>query len=286
MKFTVREANSSGFGGTALAPGIGMQDNESSAPFGLTQVQWGADGMARSQRLDWTVVNLKDFGVTAFGYQNEVGRDFQPFGQTKSEFAMAGISTMKAGGQVRVGPFGFGFAQSSLENAGPVTNLAAVQQGATNLAAVQQEASVTLDLAHLLSGTQVSSGLFSKLLPTFWVTRSDKHTPTAGQEAVPRDAITSSFGAPTIWVTGKTVPRDVITSSLGGTWKWDIGEASLNYWSYRSDGSESVTASTWAGHGFNANFGAYYSSFGIDADLSYGQSENVARSIAVSQRRV
>ena len=105
--------------------------------------------MARSQKVDWTLVNLKNFGVTAFGYQNEVGSDFKPFGQTKNEFdGSAGSSTMKAGGQVRVGPFGFGFAQSSREQLA-WSGFQGVETGA-NLAAVQQEASVTLDLAQLL----------------------------------------------------------------------------------------------------------------------------------------
>ena len=54
--------------------------------------------------------------MTAFGYHSEVGRDFEPFGQTKSEFGKAGNNTMKAGGQVRIGAFGFGLAQSSIAN--------------------------------------------------------------------------------------------------------------------------------------------------------------------------
>ena len=53
---------------------------------------------------------------------------------------------MKAGGQVRVGPFGFGFAQSSREQLA-WSGFQGVETGA-NLAAVQQEASVTLDLAN------------------------------------------------------------------------------------------------------------------------------------------
>jgi hypothetical protein len=268
VKLTVREAYSAGFAGPAFTPGFGtnfagqtlipgleMNHEENSEPFGLTPAQLGADRMAKSQRLDWTVVNFKNFGVTAFGYQNEVGRDFQPFGQTKNEFTTAGTSTMKAGGQVRVGPFGFGFAESSLENAGPVTNLAAVQQGMANLAAVRQEASVTLDLPHLLPGTGVSSGVLSKLLPTLWVTGGNSHPPTSGQEAVPSDTVSTSFG---------------------GSWTWDIGHATLGYWNYSSAGREGLAASAWTGQGFDANFGASYSSFGIDVDLSYGRSADVA----------
>ena len=87
VKFTVREANSSGFAGSAFTPGFGMQGDENSGAFGLTPVPWGATAMARSQKVDWTLVNLKNFGVTAFGYQNEVGSNFKAFGQTKNEFA-------------------------------------------------------------------------------------------------------------------------------------------------------------------------------------------------------
>ena len=147
VKFTVREANSAGFAGSAFTPGFGMQGDENSGAFGLTPVPWGATAMARSQKVDWTLVNLKNFGVTAFGYQNEVGSNFKPFGQTKNEFGTAGSSTMKAGGAVRVGPFGFGFAQSSREQLA-WSGFQGVETGA-NLAAVQQEASVTLDLANL-----------------------------------------------------------------------------------------------------------------------------------------
>jgi hypothetical protein len=162
---------------------------------------------------------------------------------------------MKAGGQVRVGPIGFSFAQSAIENAGPVTNLAAVQ-GATNLAAVQQEALVTLDLPHLLPGTQAWSGILTKLLPTIWVAGSHRHTPTSGQE---------------------TIATDTTSTSFGGSWTSSIGRATLGYWDYSSAG-EGIAGSAWSGHGFDANFGAYYSSFGIDLDLSYGQSADVAPS--------
>jgi hypothetical protein len=115
------------FAGPSSSPGFGTNGNENSGPFGLTPALWGADATARSQRLDWTLVNLRNFGMTAFSYQNQVGRDFQPFGSAKNEFAIAGTSTMKAGGQVRVGPFGFGYAVSSLEYAGPGPDL--VPQG-------------------------------------------------------------------------------------------------------------------------------------------------------------
>ena len=91
---------------------------------------------------------------------------------------------------------------------------------------MQQEALVKLNLPQLLSGT-MSGGVFSKLLPTLWVTGSDKHMQTVGPDAAPKDAITSSFGAPTIWITGATIPQDTMTTSFGANWEWDTGEASL-----------------------------------------------------------
>jgi hypothetical protein len=54
--------------------------------------------------------------------------------------------------------------------------------------------------------------------------------------------------------------------------------ATLGYWDYSSAGREGVAGSAWSGRGFDANFGGYYSSFGIDVDLSYGHSEGVAPS--------
>jgi hypothetical protein len=252
LKFTVREAYSAGFAGPAftpgfgtnlagptLIPGFGTNSDDNSGQFRLTAVSSGADAMATSQRLDWTLVNLKNFRVTAFGYQNEVGREFQPFGHTKKEFATAGSSTIEA----------------SLENAGPVTNLAAVQQEATNLSAVTQEAKITLDLPHLLPGTLVSSDVLSKFLPTIWVTGKDKHTPTSGQE---------------------TVPADTITTSFGGTWTWNNGQATLGYSEYSS--ASGVAASASSGRGLDVDFGLYYSSFGFDVSLSYGNSEDIAPS--------
>jgi hypothetical protein len=251
VKFTMREVHSAGFAESALATGFGMQADENSGVLGSTPVLWGAAAMARSQKVDWTLVNLKNFGVTAFGYQNEVGSNFKSFGQTKHEFGAAGSTTLKAGGQVRVGPFGFGFAQSSREQLA-WSGFQGVETGA-NLAAVQQEASVTLDLAQLLPNKE-ASGLSTKLLPTLWVTTSNEHTSTSGQEAVPRGTVSTSFG---------------------GTWAWDMGQATLGYWNYSSSG---VAASAWSGQGFDASFALYHSSFSVDADLSYGHSEDVAPS--------
>jgi hypothetical protein len=236
VQLTVREASSAGFAGTDFARGFGLNNDDNADPTGLTPTPWGANAMAKSQKVDWTIVNLKNLGVTAFGYHSEVGNEFQPFGQTKTEFATAGTSTMKAGGQVRVGAFGFGFAQSSITNK---------DDSVANFSAVQQEASVTLDLPHLLPA-QASSGLVSKVVPTIWMTASDRQAPNSDQAGT-------------------------VTTSFGGSWNWNIGQATLGYWNYSSDGNVGL-GSEWSGHGFDANLGAYYSSFGVDVSLSYGHS--------------
>ena len=114
VKLTLREASSAGFSRTDLAHGIGPNTDADIRTMPGTR---GETSLARSQRVDWTLVNLKNFGLTAFGYQNEVGTDFQQFGQTKTEFGAAGTSTMKVGSEVRIGAFGFGLAQSSIANA-------------------------------------------------------------------------------------------------------------------------------------------------------------------------
>ena len=224
VKLTVREASSAGFSRT-FAHGIGLNNDETSGPFGLTSAPWGTNALARSQRVDWTLVNLKNFGITAFGYQNEVGRDFEPFGQTKKEFATAGSTTMKAGGQVRVGPFGFGFAQSSIASTDGFAGT--YFTSTTTDSTVQQEASASFNLAQLVPG-----GLAPKLLPTLWMSASTSQAPTSGQAS------------------------ETVTTSFGGTWTWDMGYASLGYWNY-SSGKNASLGATWSGHGFDANLGAY-----------------------------
>ena len=249
VRLTAREASSAGFAGTHFANGFGLNRDENSEPFGLAPTSWGANALAKSQRVDWTLINLKNFGVTAFGYQNEVGRNFEPFGQTKKEFATPGSSTMKAGGEVRVGAFALGFAQSSTTK---LEDSALEFSAADEEAAITvNEASVTVDLPRLLPG-QVSSGLVSKIVPTVWMTASDRQTPNSDQAST-------------------------LSTSLGGTWAWNIGHASLGYWNYSSDGNGAFGAA-WSGHGYDANLGAYYSSFGVDVGFSYGQSEDVAPS--------
>jgi hypothetical protein len=231
-KLTVRQAYSDGFRGTSIAPGVETNSEANSNFFGLTS----RDGTATSQRLDLTLVDHGNLGVTAFGYQNEVGRDFRPFGEAKKEFSVVGSTTVKAGGEVRLGALGIGFAQSSIQS---LENVA-------GSSALQQEASVTLDLPSLLSDSRI--GLASSLVPTLWATRSVKW-----EEA---DA------------------SGTLSTSLGGSWTWSNGYATVGYWNYSSYGSDTPSATTWAGQGFDANLGGYYSSFSVDLNLSYGHSED------------
>ena len=116
--------------------------------------------------------------------------------------------------------------------------------------AAQNEASVTLALPELLAGV---SAPVSNLLPNLWASVSNKQPLHTGSEP----AFSSSTSS----------------ASFGGTWNWDNGYATLGYWTYSSDKSPGLSAS-WSGRGFNANVGMYRSSFGIDAGLSYGQSED------------
>ena len=107
---------------------------------------------------------------------------------------------------------------------------------------------LAVNLAQLVPG-----GLAPKLLPTLWMSASTSQAPTSGQAS------------------------ETVTTSFGGTWTWDMGYASLGYWNY-SSGKNAGLGTTWSGHGFDANLGAYRSSFGIDVGLSYGQSEDAAPS--------
>ena len=244
VRLTVREASSARFAGTSFTRNFSLSSEDTTRPFGLAPELCCAGAEAKSQKVDWTLVDLKNFGVTAFGYHSEVGRNFQSFGQNKREFATAGTSTVKAGGQVRVGAFGFGFAQSSIAN---------MEDSDANFSGVQREATVSLDVPHLLPGMQPS---VSKLLPTLWVSASDKQTSNPGRESAASDAISTSFGA---------------------TWGWNFGYATLGYWKY-FPGSHASETLSWSGQGIDANLGAYYSSFGIDVGFSYGQSEDTSPS--------
>jgi hypothetical protein len=233
-KLTMREARSDGFSAMATGPGFESNHEANSRFFGLTP----HDSAARSQRLDWTLVNQQNFGLTAFGYENEVGRDFRPFGKTKKEFAVAGSTTRKAGGEMRLGPFRMGLAQSSIEGLDPVASFGTEQK----------EASLTIDLPSLLAGT----GTASSFVPTLWMNGSIKR----------EDAATI----------------DTVTTSFGGSWTWSNGYANVGYWNYSSAEPGGQTATAWAGQGFDANLGGYYSSFALDFNLAYGNSEDTATS--------
>jgi hypothetical protein len=242
IKVTVREASSAGFAAQNF-----MRNGDTTGPFGLTASDWSADSMARSQRVDWTLLDTKSFRVTAFGYRSEVGQGFEPLEQEKKkEFGTAGTSVMKAGGQVKIGAFGFGLAQSSTAHMdeSAMTYFRSIDTNPT----LQQEASASVNLAQLVPGN-----LASKVLPALWVSASTSQESNSGQAS------------------------ETITTSFGGSWTWNMGYASLAYWDYSSERNSTLGA-TWNGHGFNANLGAYRSSVGIDTGLSYGQSEDAALS--------
>jgi hypothetical protein len=197
---------------------------------------------ARSERIDWALFDAKDFGLTAFAYRNEIGSGFEPFGQTKKEFAAPGTVKTKAGGQARIGPVGFGLAQTKLQS---------IDFGESSVA-TQQEASLTVDLPDLLART---SGASSKLLPRLWLIHSQGGTPNSES---------------------KSELPGTVTTSFGGTWRSDLAHMSVSYWEYASDGSEGGPQMAWAGRGLEASFGAYYSSWGVDVSASYGDSDDVA----------
>jgi len=258
VRLTVREASSAGFVGTNFAPTFNLNKNETSQPFGSASTGLPANTMAKSKRVDWDVFSSTDFGVTVFGYQNDVGSGFKPFGENKKEFVTAGTSTMKTGGQVRLGALSIGFAHSQITNTvGSPANVFApadffaAQDVTANFLAAQNEVSVTLATPKLLSGMQ---GSVSNLLPTLWATFSDKKTKALN---------TGVSGS------------DTVSTSFGGTWNWNNAYATLGYWNY-SSGQNPVLGATSSGRGLNANLGTYYSSFGIDVGLSYGRSEDTA----------
>jgi hypothetical protein len=201
--------------------------------------------MARSQKVDWTLVDSNNFGLIAFGYHSEVGRRFEPLGQTKTEFEKAGTNTMKAGGQVHIGAFGFGLAQSSATDTEAAGTYFRSTESNPTLA---QEASASVNLADLAAGNPAS-----KVLPALWMSASTSQQSNSRQGS------------------------ETNTTSFGGSWTWEMGHASLGYWNY-SSGKNSALGAASSGHGFDANVGAYRSSFGIDAGLSYGHSEDTAPS--------
>ncbi|MEJ2653198.1 MAG: hypothetical protein P8173_15805 [Gammaproteobacteria bacterium] len=253
VRLTAREASSAGLIGTNFGRGFNDHDGETSELFGLAPAQWATNTMAKSQKVEWTAVNLENFGVTVFGYENEVGSGFKPFGKTAKEFATAGTKTTKAGGQVRVGAFSLAFAHSWIAKiVDSPANLFMAQEPDANLFATKNEGTITLSLPKLLTGLQEP---VSNMLPNLWASVGVKRTSYTGSD------------------TG--VPADTVSTSFGGTWNWNNNYASLGYWSYSSAKTPGL-GSTWGGRGYAANVGTYHSSFGIDAGLSYGQSENAA----------
>ena len=237
VRLTVREA-ASGFGTNFATRSFGLNDYQTSGPLDLSPT----DGLARSQKLDWTLFESKTFGVTAFGYQSEVGRSFEPFGRTKKEFKEAGTRELTAGANMRLGAFGFGLSQSSIEKT----------YGSAD-AAFKSKASASVDLPRLVRGANLPGDLAPKLVPTVWMNASTSQAPTSNQD------------------------DETVTMALGGTWSWDTGYASLGYWD-SSFGGNSGLGAAWSGQGFDANVGAYYGAFAVDVSVSYGQSEDALAS--------
>jgi hypothetical protein len=123
----------------------------------------------------------------------------------------------------------------------------AFSSGDDNAMATLDEASLKVDLSHLLP---TEDGLTAKLIPIVWMISSDRQ---------PVDTKQSSINS----------------ISFGGSWNWNYGNASLGYWNYSSNGEASI-GNGWSGHGFDANLGAYYAAFGVDVSLSYGHSEDAS----------
>jgi hypothetical protein len=247
VKVTIREAY--GYAGMHQSASSGISDED---PPGFNRVS-DDSALARSQRFDWKILDDKNLSITAFGYQNEIGKEFRPFGKFKKEFAKADTSTTKAGAKVRLGPLGVGFTQSATGNAEP-----SIEYGDNlpRLAATQQDVNVTLDLPKLLSNIEELSGISSELIPNLWVSQSDTH---------PASKLRSA-------------DLETVSTSFGGSWSWDSNQATLGYWNYSSDRPAGRAGSAWNGEGFDATLGLYYSSFGLDLNLSYGHMEDVAGS--------
>jgi len=236
VRMTVREA-ASGFGTNFLSNSTGLDNYLTSGPLGLSP----ADGIAQSQKIHGTLIDLKDFNLSTFAYHSEVGRHFEAFGRAKKEFKTVGTRRMKAGANMKMGAFGFGLAQSITEDT----------YGSAD-AAFKSEASASIDLPRLMQAAKVPGDLTPKLIPTVWMNASTTSS-ASGQEG------------------------EGINLGVGGTWSWDMGYASLGYWS-SSLGDSSGLGATWSGQGFDANVGAYYKAFAVDLGLSYGQSEDALQS--------
>jgi hypothetical protein len=237
--------------GTTRSASFGTNDEDTVRP-GFNGVS-DDSALARSQRFDWKIFDSENLGISAFGYQNEIGREFRPFGKFKKEFARANSSTTKAGGNVRLGPLGIGFTQTATGNAEPSIEYAG---DLPRLTATQQEVNATLDLPKLLPNIQELSGISSELIPSLWVSRSYHHP-------------SSNLGSAEL---------DTVSTAFGGSWSWNTGQATLGYWSYSSDGPADHAGSAWNGEGLDASLGLYHSSLGIDVNFSYGHMEDVAGS--------
>jgi len=234
VRLTARKADS-GFAANFSSSSTGLNNYLTSGPLGLSPT----DGIAQSQKIDGTLINLKDFGLTTFAYHGEVGRNFESFGRTKKEFKTPGTREMKAGANMRVGAFGFGLAQSISEST----------YGSED-AALNSSASASVNLPRLIKAAKVPGDLAPKLIPSIWMNASTNQSPFSDQDA------------------------ETMTMALGGSWSWNMGYASLGYWSSSLGGDTAGAGAAWSGQGLDANIGAYYGALAVDVGLTYGRSED------------
>jgi hypothetical protein len=241
MRLTVREASSGGFVSSGFATSFGATNEETTDNSGLATTAWDDTAKAQSEKVDWTLINQKNFGLTTFGYRNEVGYEFQSFGQNKKEFATPGTSTMEFGGEARLGAFALGLAHSDITK---LDSLApAFSSGGDNAVATLDEASLKVDLHRFLAA---GDGLAAKLIPTVWISAGERQSADASQVG------TNS-------------------TSFGGSWSWNHGYASLDYWNYSSNG-DAIRGADWSGQGLAGSLGMKYAAFGVNAGVSYGRS--------------
>jgi hypothetical protein len=78
VRMTVREASSAGLLGTNFALNYSLITDKTSQPFSLASTEWPTNTTAKSQKVEWKVVDSKNLGVTVFGYQTRWS-SFKPF---------------------------------------------------------------------------------------------------------------------------------------------------------------------------------------------------------------
>ena len=211
-----------------------------------------ANTLARSQRFNSTLLNRENFGVTAFGYQNEVGRGFRSFGEVlrKKEFATAGSSTTKAGGNVRLGPSVSVLHKRPLRMRSQALNTARTSRA---LQQSQQEVNATFDLPKLSRQPGRAERPLIGALPVLWASQSYKH-PSSDQGAAELETSTSFGGS---WTWDSVKQRSAIGATPPTDHRIALGRPGM------------VVAS-------RPNSGIDHSSLVVDLSFSYGHTQDVA----------